>query len=418
MAGVNSDPVAPHTSKNGTSIDVIERPAVAADTFASIDVKSEIADSLTDLGMNRGRQHSLFDALRSHPVDSAAIKRASTLPTRRKKTAFVPALENVDTKKGRWERQSVVSTPYPVGLKDAKEGSDWDLSRFDIVRGLGSKRKKQSKDEESMEMKEINIGRGIGNEIANQAVLTIVLYPVGALVPKVGKVFIPRGKRAGQRKASIDSKETFPMRSKAKALEDLDDEGLSRLVRAEFTMLRGSVRAMVSARSLKSLRLRSYKHMSQLAVGKDLVTDHSQRFQILDEMFMNASFLRLYRSPASGKGKSLWVEWVISLPENAGMYADSTEKVAVEFVEGWDGWRIALAIGAVTVTSVVVMLLWVFLGAGGRELSVYKGSLTQEYVGHDGAGGRLEAGAALGVLTLLVGWTGIGAWILLSWLVL
>ena len=137
---------------------------------------------------------------------------------------------------------------------------------------------------------------------------------------------------------------------------------------------------------------------------------------MLNEMFVEEQLLRLYQSPSEGKGRRQWVEWVNSLPENADRESSSGEKVAVEFVEGWDGTRIALTIVTVVIASILAMFLWVFLGPGGQEVNTSHGGLSQEYVGYDGGGGRLAGGVVLGVLVLLIGWTGIGAWILLSWL--
>lgn len=39
-------------------------------------------------------------------------------------------------------------------------------------------------------------------------------------------------------------------------------------------------------------------------------------------------------------------------------------------------------------------------------------------VGYKGSGGRVETGAVLGMLVLMFGWTGVGAWLGLSWLVM
>ena len=406
MPSASRDLITPHTNTSSN----------AADTTTSVDVSSEIADSLADLGMNRERQHSLFDALRSHPVNSSAVKRASTVPTQRKKAAFVPALENVDTKKGRWERQNVVSTPYPVGLKDGSSGGDWDLENLEAARHMESKRRKRNKEDRSVEMKEMPRRKATEKTTALQAVLTVVCYRNTTPVPIIGKVIIPRITKEGERKPSMESVETFPMRSKLKAIAEFDDEGLFNLLRTEYGKMRGSLLPFVSARRLKAIKLLSYNHLSQLACREDLVSIHTKKFRALGEMFVEERLLRLYRTPSEGKGRRQWVEWVNSLPENAERESSSGEKVAIEFVEGWDGTRIALTAVTVVVASILAMFLWVFLGPGGQEISTSHGELSQEYVGYNGAGGRLVAGVVLGVLVLLVGWTGTGAWILLSWL--
>ena len=416
MPSASRDLITPHVNTTSNTIDVRERSVPVADTTANVDVSSEVADSLADLGMNRERQHSLRDALRSHPVNSMAVKRASTVPTQRKRAAFVPSLENVDTKKGRWERQSVISTPYPVDLRDGSSGGDWDLGSLEAVRHMESKRRKRNRDDRSLEMKEMPKRKPIDKTTASQALLTVVCYRTATPVPIVGKVSIPRIRKEGERKPSLESVETFPMRSKLKAIAEFDDQGLFNLLRTEYGRMRGSLLPFVSARSLKSIKLLSYNHLSQLASREDLVSIHTKRFRVLNEMFVEERLLRLYQTPSEGKGRRQWVEWVNSLPENAERESSSGEKVAVEFVEGWDGMRIALTVVTVVVASILAMFLWGFLGPGGHEVNISHGELSQEYVGYNGAGGRLVAGVVLGVLVLLVGWTGIGAWILLSWL--
>ena len=42
----------------------------------------------------------------------------------------------------------------------------------------------------------------------------------------------------------------------------------------------------------------------------------------------------------------------------------------------------------------------------------------EQNLGFRDAGGRVETGVVLGILALMFGWTGIGAWVLLSWLVM
>jgi len=56
--------------------------------------------------------------------------------------------------------------------------------------------------------------------------------------------------------------------------------------------------------------------------------------------------------------------------------------------------------------SLLATLLWVFFGT------------TWIHVGFSGAGERVATGLLLGLLVLLLGWTGVGGWLWVSWLFL
>ena len=98
--------------------------------------------------------------------------------------------------------------------------------------------------------------------------------------------------------------------------------------------------------------------------------------------------------------------------------------MALELVEGWKVSRIAVALAVVVVLSLVGTLLWTFLGIGGglrlqNEARVgFPVELKMVSAGFRQAGSRVQTGVVLGVLVLLLGWTVVGAWMLLSWLVM
>lgn len=103
------------------------------------------------------------------------------------------------------------------------------------------------------------------------------------------------------------------------------------------------------------------------------------------------------------------------------------EKVAIQFVEGWAVRRIAFAAVTFLLLGVLATLLWVTVGrSGGEQGQLSSGDVTGDgkggyttITGGTGVGmsGRVEGGVLLGLLVLLVGWTGVGAWVWLSWLV-
>lgn len=122
--------------------------------------------------------------------------------------------------------------------------------------------------------------------------------------------------------------------------------------------------------------------------------------------------LALYRNPKLGRGEHAWVDWIGRRPENNGVMG--SEKIALELVEGWCVRKIGMALVAVLLASALSALLWTFLGEGGCTLCFIR---NETQTGFRNAGGRLEAGAMLGLLVLSLGWTAVGGWVFLSWLV-
>lgn len=132
------------------------------------------------------------------------------------------------------------------------------------------------------------------------------------------------------------------------------------------------------------------------------------------------------------------VNFVAQLPQNSKYDArrHGRDNVAVEFVEGWSVRRIALAVILVVVLSVAATVLWTTFGVeasfvarggsssgdgsgNGNGEDVFGGKGTREALegGFRGAGTRVGTGVLLGLLVLFLGWTGVGAWVVLSWLV-
>ncbi len=74
--------------------------------------------------------------------------------------------------------------------------------------------------------------------------------------------------------------------------------------------------------------------------------------------------------------------------------------------------KIVGAVASVVLLSILATLLWVFVGVGSQLPG------TEVSMGFRDAGGRVETGVALGAFVLLLGWTGVGAWVALSWLVM
>ncbi len=115
--------------------------------------------------------------------------------------------------------------------------------------------------------------------------------------------------------------------------------------------------------------------------------------------------------------------------------SDGDESLQLVLVEGWCIARILAAVTSVMLLSILAALLWILVGVGGQTSAtsgtwvsrgpvVGAGGRWDDVAGPGGrleqagdAGGRVEAGVVLGAFVLLLGWTGIGAWAVLSWLV-
>lgn len=324
------------------------------------------------LGIWQSRVPSLTDGLRSHP-----IKRSATVPTRRRMVGFAPPADLDIRPEHKFLRQSVISTPYPP---------------------------------------EYNSGGQSGQE----AVLTLLLDSQRTSVPMIRKIVIPAVKGSILEDSSSKENTTSTATS-------FDDEHLFRRIRTEYRKMRGFFRNMMSARQVQGLNLVSYEKLSHLAGYNKPQRRKPFRVQY-DGAFAETQLLRLFRKPNVGRGKHKWVKWAARLPVNSeGEEASRKEKVAIELVEGWSVSRIVLAMLVVISFSVVGTLLWIFLGAGSNH-GIFKTSkdnsglggpvrLEATALGFRGASGRVEAGVTLGVLLLMLGWSGIGAWVLLSWLV-
>jgi len=307
--------------------------------------------------------HPEQDGLRSHP-----LKRAASAPPRRKVTFTPPPL---DVKPGhRFLRQSIVSTPYPRTEKNEKDDSS------------------------------------VSTGTTRDSVLTFCLYSHNSPVPKISRIIVPANGASG---LVTDVSEKKQPDSRA----DFDDETLFKLIRTEYAKMRGPFRRFGSLRGLQSINLLSYRHLSQLA-SRSLKPVHTKNFRAVDDEFAQERMLRLYRKSKLGRGEHEWVNWVPKLPENlnSGQGSDKDEKIVLEFVEGWSVAKIVAAVASVIVLSVMAAVLWVLVGVGGRQMGK-RGAL-----GWRDAGGRVETGMVLGAFVLLLGWTGVGAWVGLSWLVM
>ena len=434
-----------------------------------LDTDLETADGLASLDTFRSaRKLSLSEALHSHPPNSLdspfpSPRRAFTTPTRKRKTSFTPP--PIDPNPGkRFHRQSIISTPY-------QEFEDGKSRQFSFPKEG-----------------EVNIDAQ-GNTFNPEAILPVVLYSHSSPIPKLGRVTIPPSytneNRLSQEPSQIPHALTrfipsFPFtRIPIAKLHParpppFDDFALFSSLRKEYLRMRGPLRIFLSARTLTSIDLLSYRHTSQLCTYEK-GSLRTKAFRVVDGRFAESTLLQLFHHPSLGRRGQEWVRWVRSLPANStshpsifssstkpeqtakdsndidkdkdndkdkeidiqpgglpivlpsGYRHPSTSKtVALEFVEGWSVPRISTALLLLITLSVTATLLWVFIGASGNQsfvVSIEGTKVVEDWrmtgLGwREGGGGRVEAGVLLGGLVLGVGSVVLGGWVGVSWLVM
>lgn len=328
---------------------------------------------------------SWLDGLRSNPV-----KRAATAPAGKRVTLPLKI-----SNENRVYRDSIVSTPYPLGYKGRRSGDEEDLGG--ITKGART---------------EPWAGKG-------EAVVLLVLHSQSSTTPIIRKVFLVGGKET----TVVDDDEKRPP-FRANMVSDFDDERLFRLIKKEYVSMRGAIKWIASARGVQGINLLGYHRLSQLAAKEDRQA-RRKTFRVYDDVFTEQRMMDLWRSPGSGRKKVEWVEWIRRLPRySEGLLHTDEENVALELIEGWNVRKIALAFLIAVVLSLLATLLWTFLGVSGGvglqndAMVGFPVELKMMSAGFRQAGTRVQTGLSLGILVLLLGWTVVGAWMLLSWLVM
>ena len=310
----------------------------------------------------------------------------------------------------RFLRQSIVSTPYPTACDDGKHRKG--------KRSISGPAHKIEYDNQA------------------NAVLTLVLYGNSNPIPKVKTIAIPEP----QETQLIEETENGKPPIIATQTIPFDDEAFSKLLRSTYNTMRGPLRYLASARNVQNLRLLSYTSITQLASRHAKPTQfRGDDNMVFGEDMAEKRLLDLFQKPRLGRGKNEWTSWVKGLPENSkgNKHSSRDSKIAIEFIEGWAPAKLYCAVTAVLFCSLLAMFLYIFVGTGGQvglqiagsssdvELKdlgngvsgVYEPQAPESPVVYKGPGGRVQTGVELGILILLLGWTAVGGWGLLSWLV-
>ncbi|KAL8804810.1 MAG: hypothetical protein Q9223_005563 [Gallowayella weberi] len=331
---------------------------------------------------------SWLDGLRSNPV-----KRAATAPAGKSviKRVTLPLKISEEDKV---RKDSIVSTPYPLGYRGRKSGDEEDHAGI-----------------EDGTNPEDWVRKG-------EAVIMVVLHSHSSTTPTIRRVLVPGRENINL----VDDNEKKPQ-FQATMMVDFDDEKLFRLIKKEYIGMRGVIKWLGSARGVRGISLLGYYKLSQLASKEDRPT-RRKTFRVYDDVFTEQRMMDRWRVPRSGRQSYEWVEWIRRLPRYSESVQSKEENVALELVEGWNVRKIASALVVIVVLSLLGTLLWTFLGVNGgvrlqNDAKVgFPVDLKTMNAGFRQAGNRVQTGLALGILVLLLGWTGVGAWILLSWLVM
>jgi hypothetical protein len=293
----------------------------------------------------------------------------------------------------------------------------------------------------------------------NEALLVLTLQPRrnSTCQPRFTDIRIP---------ANLDIKPAIPVTPNSLQIQsekhfdmvDFDDAYFFRHLRTAHARLAGWPRLFFSARKLHRINIIStdpaMSPRSPLAVAASGLVD----------TFSEANFMRHYKSPRLGKSQYTWVHWAhrfastpthllppapppTSAPRVSGAAAANTTVLALsgedssnpspthisqglsksnitpsgahhdlnftrlEFVHGWAVRRILVAVSLIGALSVAGALVWIFEGA-----TPDTGNIGFKNYGFKNAGQKIADGCLIGILGMLVGWTLLALWALVSWL--
>ena len=418
---------------------------------------------------------SLVDGLRSNPITKAIMGGAPELQSNRasivsdegggvdgqkaapnfsdprspgkleKKVTFPLPLHLVENHNREVEerRQSMVSTPYPLGYNGFKESN--------------RRNKKQKK---------------AAARDGPRDQLTLAIYTSKCKVPHVRRISIP----TSTEKALYDRSMEKGPPTTARLVSDYDDEKFFRLIRSEYHSMRGLLRGRFGATTARTLRLVKYSTLQDLTLFPLFSSDNS--IGIGRDALVEKTLLEHFLHPKTGRNKHRWTKWVSSLPGNtfrpdpagfttmpapessqpleegqaedanaptAPVSSTTPTSYALALEEGFSPIRISTAIALVILLAITATLLWIFLGLSsqsetystvrnvgpapaavgdvGNEAANSSSNnsiiITSGHIratGFRDAGSRVQTGVVIGMGTLLFGLSGVGGWIGIGYL--
>lgn len=224
---------------------------------------------------------------------------------------------------------------------------------------------------------------------------------------------------------------------------DFDDAVFFVQLREQYNTLLGAQR-FFSARSLTRITVSGFASREADARYGWLATPRSPRavaYRGLSDTFSEERLMKQYTNPRQGKARYAWVSWAHRLaaapttpvplsartPASLRSGADAERAMVkrleqpegLEFVVSWSVRRILSVLILVLLLSLAAALLWVFLGRSSMMEGVtFRGPVMSTGGGLIDAGDRVGTGIIMGICVLLLGLTGMGGWIGVSWLLL
>jgi hypothetical protein len=339
--------------------------------------EAEEADAAFDL---RLRKLSLVEALRSNPPDSEVyVRRAATVPSWRRGGFWAKEDINPGSRGG-------VGAGFGGGRSGGGAGVGNDGSGAGLRHGVAA--------------------RLFGNRTEGGLALetsSVAGVDTKELKPQDGTIVVRVGLRTGTR---------WRVGSVAvRRGEQLDDEAFFQRLRGEYFRLKGGwVPALLGARTVVQVRVCPGGRFRRLGDEAEVV-DRGLVERGPERGVGGAAGLRLFARPRGGKGTTEWVAWASG---SAG--GEAGAEVALEIEEGWNAGRIVCAVAGVLLASTVITVLWVLVGVEALRDTAASHAPDRMH-GWGGAAGRVQVGGILGVLVLLLGWTVVGGWLMVNWLV-
>ncbi|KAL6715127.1 hypothetical protein ACLMJK_007389 [Lecanora helva] len=364
------------------------------------------------------------------PAPSTKDSNPSSKPKQPRTVSFPPPAP-LDIQPGHlFLRQSVVSTPYPSELDEKHQKR--------TTSGPNGKSRKDTTPE---------------------TVLTLILTGNKSLAPKVKRIAIP-----------INPQQTrHPGATEKPNPSSPDDEYLFKLIRKNYTAMRGGrLRSLLSARTVTSLSFHPYTSLSHLLSH----TTNTLPPTLPDETSPSPSpsLHTLFHHPSTGRSHKTYTTLLTHPPTPTSRHPSTTssapgisplttpptatpqpqpQHLALLLHTTVSPKPLLLSLFTTLALSILTTLLWIFFGtastpfphttthshspttlnltdAFGASAQVSQGGNGTAggeagiggFGGYRGAGERVGSGALLGMLVLGLGWTGVAAVGVMSWLVL
>ncbi|KAI9684353.1 MAG: hypothetical protein M1829_002163 [Trizodia sp. TS-e1964] len=240
--------------------------------------------------------------------------------------------------------------------------------------------------------------------------LTLCLYGNNGYVARTARLTIPAKNQFNPGAGSPTIKRLF------NGLDfDFDDEKLCQQIRFKYDKMKGPLRSWLSLRTLHRIELVSHPRSKSLSHSAEKGGQAKKPLppeppKVVRGKSYQSLLWECYRSPKIGRGRFDWVDRVHRLSAIAELSGNGPDRTVLKMIEGWSASRIAGACAFVYVLSIVLGVLWIILGVNGDSSNQTNRTVWQS------AGERVETGAVLSGLFLLLGWSGVILWALFSWL--